>query len=500
MARTISSERVGFSLEAESRRVETATPGERPFRIAVLGDFSGRGGADGSEPAPALNMKARLVDRDNVEDVLGEFGARLRLALGDDLAAELEFRSLDDFHPDHLYRTQPVFQAIRSMRERLLDPASFGAAAAELMGSAPEAAEAAPLPPAPVDLLEQMLGEAGHAGPAKPARKRDAFSEFLSRVTAPYLEPGRDPREEELVKQIDAAATRQMRAILHHPAFQALESLWRGVYWLARGLETGGDLKLLLINATKAEMAADLLADVDTESTAVYKALVEKTVGTPGAETWAVLAGHYAFGPETDDLVFLGRMAAVARAAGAPWIAAADPRLAGCSSFAATPDVDDWDKAGNGGWQALRELGGVNFVGLAAPRFLLRPPYGKDTEACERFAFEEIENPGNFDGYLWGNPALACAFLLGKTFEERGWALRPGEVREIDGLPLYIYKEDGESVSLPCAEMWMTERAASRMLERGLMPLASIKNDGAATLVRFQSIAHPPAPLSGGWE
>jgi len=73
-------------------------------------------------------------------------------------------------------------------------------------------------------------------------------------------------------------------------------------------------------------------------------------------------------------------------------------------------------------------------------------------------------------------------------------------VREIGGLPLYIYKQDGESVSLPCAEMWMTERGASRMLERGLMPLASIKNDGAATLVRFQSIAHPPAPLGGGWE
>lgn len=500
MAKTISSERVGFRLEAESRREETAAPGERAFRIAVLGDFSGRGAADGSEPAPALNLKARLVDRDNVEDVLGEFGARLHLPLGDELTAELEFRSLDDFHPDRLYRTQPVFQAMRSMRDRLLDPAAFGAAAAELMGSAPEAAEAAPLPPAPVDLLERMLGDAGHAGPAKPARKRDAFSEFLSRVTAPYLEPGRDPREGELVKQIDAAATRQMRAILHHPAFQELEALWRGVYWLARGLETGTELKLLLIDATKRQLTSDLLADVETESTGVYKALVDRTVGTPGAPTWAVLAGNYTFGPETDDLVFLGRMAAVARAAQAPWIAAADPRLAGCSSFSGTPDVDDWAKAGHGGWQALRELGGVNFVGLAAPRFLLRPPYGKDTEACERFAFEEVEDPEESAAYLWGNPALACAFLLGKAFEEDGWAMHPGAVRQIDRLPLYVYKQDGESVSLPCAEMWMTERAAARMMERGLMPLASIKNDGAATLVRFQSISFPPAPLGGGWQ
>ena len=500
MAKTISAERVGFSLEAESRREVEAPSGERPFRIAVLGDFSGRGGAAVDRPAAALNLKARLVDRDNVEEVLGAFGARLNLPLGEGLAAELEFHSLDDFHPDQIYRTQPVFQAIRSMRNRLRDPEEFGAAAAELLGSAPAAAEAEPLPPAPVDLLEQMLGEAGHAGPALPAKSRDPFGEFLSRLTAPYLEPGRDPREPELVKQIDAAAGRQMRAILHHPDFQALESLWRGVYWLARGLETGPDLKLLLIDATKGELAADLLADVDTESTGVYKSLVERTVGTPGAETWAALAGHYTFGPETDDLVLLGRMAAIARAAEAPWIAAAAPRLAGCAAFTGTPDLDDWDKASHGGWQALRELGGVNYVGLAAPRFLLRPPYGKDTDACERFAFEEMENPEEFNAYLWGNPALACAFLLGKTFEEQGWAMRPGEVREIGGLPLVVYKRDGESVSLPCAEMWMTERAAGRMLERGLMPLASVKNGTAATLVRFQSVAYPTAALGGGWE
>ncbi len=500
MAKTISSERVGFSLEAESRREPAAPSGERAFRIAVLGDFSGRGATGVAPNARALNLKARMVDRDNVEDVLGAFGARLELPLGEGLTAELEFHSLDDFHPDRLYLTQPVFQAMRSMRDRLRDPAQFPAAAAELLGSAPAGAGPEPIAPPPVDLLEQMLGEAGHSGAARPAKKHDPFSEFLSRVTAPYLEPGRDPREAELVRQIDAAAARQMRAILHHPSFQALESLWRGVYWLTRGLDTGPDLKLLLIDATKPELAADLLADVDTESTEVYKALVERTVGVPGAETWAALAGHYTFGPETDDLVFLGRMAAVARAAAAPWISAADPRLAGCASFSATPDVDDWDKASHGGWQALRELGGVNYVGLAAPRFLLRPPYGKDTEPCERFAFEELENPEEFDAYLWGNPALACAFLLGKTFEESGWAMRPGEVREIGGLPLQVYKQDGESVSVPCAEMWMSERAAARMLERGLMPLASVKNDGAALLVRFQSISQPPSPLGGGWE
>jgi type VI secretion system protein ImpC len=45
--------------------------------------------------------------------------------------------------------------------------------------------------------------------------------------------------------------------------------------------------------------------------------------------------------------------------------------------------------------------------------------------------------------YLWGNPALAGALLLGQSFMALGWDMHPGQVLEIDGLPMHIYKEEG---------------------------------------------------------
>jgi type VI secretion system protein ImpC len=141
----------------------------------------------------------------------------------------------------------------------------------------------------------------------------------------------------------------------------------------------------------------------------------------------------------------------------------------------------------------------ANWLGLALPRFLLRLPYGKQTESTETFAFEEFLAAPRHEDYLWGNPALACAYLLGEAFSESGWNLRPGEINEINGLPAHVYRADGESVLKPCAEALLTEDAAEAILDQGLMPLLSMKGSDSVRSVRFQSIAEPAAPFAGRW-
>jgi type VI secretion system protein ImpC len=136
---------------------------------------------------------------------------------------------------------------------------------------------------------------------------------------------------------------------------------------------------------------------------------------------------------------------------------------------------------------------------MVLPRFLLRLPYGKQTEATEQFAFEEFSESPVHENYLWGNPALACAYLLGEAFLESGWEMRPGEISEISGLPAHVYKVDGESYLKPCGEALLGEQAAEAILDRGMMPFISMKGSDAIRLVRFQSIAAPPADLSGRW-
>jgi type VI secretion system protein ImpC len=146
----------------------------------------------------------------------------------------------------------------------------------------------------------------------------------------------------------------------------------------------------------------------------------------------------------------------------------------------------------------LRHSSEARWIGLALPRFLLRLPYGEKTSPLESFEFEEMPTSVHQD-YLWGNPAFCCAYLLGQAFQTYGWNLRPGAHRQIDGLPLHVYQQDGRPVMKPCAEVLLTEREAEFLMEQGIMPLASLKDQGAVILLRFQSIAHPLAALSGRW-
>jgi len=294
-----------------------------------------------------------------------------------------------------------------------------------------------------------------------------------------------------------------MRAVLHLPPFQALEAAWRSVWFLISRLESDAQLRLELIDVSKDELLADLLSSSELPLTGAYRLLVEQTVETPGAEPWAAIVGNYTFDSTSADAELLNRLARIAAAAGAPFLAAASPSLLGCKSLAATPDPRDWklteDTETVLAWRALRELPEASYLGLALPRFLLRLPYGQQTHAVEGFNFEEMSSPPEHDRYLWGNPAFACALLLAEAFSAEGWSMRPGIYRDIGGLPLHTYSEGGETRAKPCAEALLTERAIEAILDKGIMPLVSLKGQDSVRLVRFQSLADPPAPLAGPW-
>ena len=137
-----------------------------------------------------------------------------------------------------------------------------------------------------------------------------------------------------------------------------------------------------------------------------------------------------------------------------------------------------------------------NGSALTLPRFLLREPYGRDS--VESFRFEEITTPPDPADFLWANPAVACASCWANRSEQDGWDITLRST-QIAGLPLYTYEADGSTEMIPCAECWMTERTAERFLNRGIMPLASMKHSDAVRLVRLQSIARPAAPPAGRW-
>jgi type VI secretion system protein ImpC len=488
-----------------------ATPSEEtPFRIAILGDFSGKGTRRGRAPDTKVSgLRPIPIDRDNFEAAMARLGVELTLSAGDaGQPISLRFKELDDFRPERVYAQVSAFDTLRETRRKLSNPATFAAAAQELRGlakpepappSAPSAAAAAPLPTGEA-LLDAVLG-------ATPQRRDEPsgggpdLTAFLRKAVAGHV-IREDPRQAELLDVVDRATSGLMRALLHHPDFQALESLWRGLYFLVRRLDTDAQLKLFLIDVSQAELVADLATAEDLASTGIYRLLVEQTVGTPGAPPWAVLVGHYSFDPSVADVELLGRISLVAQRAGAPFLAAASPSVLGCKSFGQTPDPDDWQPLSAesaGAWGVLQSLPSATYLGLVAPRFLLRLPYGKQTDPVEAFEFEEMPGGNAHEAYLWGNPAIAAAHLLGEAFSRRGWDMRPGMVQDIDNVPAHIYEADGESEMKPCAEVLLTRRALDRFAERGLMPLLSVQGRDSVQLGAFRSLSAAQPGLAGRW-
>ena len=476
--------RMEINLSLSRQAVPRIISNRGPMRLLVMGDFSGRPSATRK---PLAERATQRVDVDNLDAVMGRLGPRLALP-----AAELGFAGLDDFHPDALYARLPVFSALRQMRQRLADPARFAQAAAELSqgtGVAPSASPTAAAPPAAdTGLLAQLLGgnpvaNAAPAGPdtAPPASVIDAF---IRSIVAPHIVPDIAPQQASLIASVDAAITDQMRAFLHAPAFQQLESAWRGVQWLISSLELDEQLQLHLFDVSREELLDDVVAaQGHIDQTGTYRALVDRWRNQPGGQGWTLITGLFSIGPSVEDIGLLAALGVLASQAGGPLLAAGDPALAG----------DDGPALA--GWHSLRQSEVARWIGLAAPRVLLRLPYGKASDPVSAFAFEEFGALPVHAQFLWGNGGLACALLIARAFTARGWDFEPGDEREIADLPAYTFVKDGERELQACAEQYLGEAAGELLMAAGLMPVMSHRHRNAVTVMRFQSVALPAQGL-----
>lgn len=471
---------------------------EDPFRILFVGDFSGRSSRS-RQPvgAPLADRRPIAVDRDNFERVLAHLRPTLEVGVSGGDSFEIAFSDLDEFHPDGLLERVPIFEDLRDLRAQLEDPATFRKAARQLE---PEEPKAQPAQPAAAslassgDLLDSILDQA-ESEPA--ARPKDGLQQFIDRAVAPHSEPAADPRQPEMIAKADETISDAMRGLLHYPPFQSLEALWRAVFLLTRRVETGVDLKLYLFDASRAEIEADLLGRDDLSESAIYKVLVESTVGTPGAPRWSLLATDLACGGSEQDIKLLAMLGGLARAAEAPLLANADPAVYGASP-ASLGDQARWTAKPSDWWSALRSFPEAPWIGLTAPRFLLRAPYGADSDPCETFQFEEMDGAPKPGDFLWGPGSYFAACVAAANFSAQGWnmQLRGGD---LDRLPLYSYTADGEDQLQHPAEALLTERGMEKMLDAGVMPLVALKNSDTVRLVRFQSIAEPTEGLAGSW-
>ncbi|WP_198937971.1 type VI secretion system contractile sheath domain-containing protein, partial [Pelomonas sp. KK5] len=454
---------------------------KRPLRIALLGDF-GAGALRGrlDKGAALAKRKPLKVEFDTLEDALARLALKLTLPLGAEGApVEVEISELESFHPDELYRNLEVFSALASLRKRLNNSSTFAAAAAEVQAMGGEAAQSAscisrhgrarggaPAGSAKLDDFARLTGRASVSSQAD-----DSIGTLLKNIVGPFVKPAAAPNKDALVATVDAALTDAMRAVLMQGDFQNAESLWRGVDFLLRRLETSHQLQVHLIDISAEELAADLSAVDDLSESGLYKLLVE----APSQDAdggYGYIAGLYQFEATPPHAELLGRAARVAAHAGAPFITAIV-----ADTF--TDRKEEPHRLVKQAFTALKEMPDASYLALMTPAFLLRHPYGKKSDPIQSFAFEEFSRSSGLRGMLWGHPALLALSVL----------CVPGGKLAIDDLAFHYYvDEDGDSMALPCTKRLINTHAAGMLRTWGINGVMAHKGEALVRLAGLSAI------------
>lgn len=448
---------------------------KRPVRIALLGDFSAGALSGRLDSGAALARRKPLkVEFDTLEDAMARLQLKLALPLGAKGApVEVGISEIESFHPDELYRNLEIFSALAALRKRLSTPATFAKAAAEVQGWGAGAGQrassvarkarargAAPSSGATLDDFARLTGR-----PAVTAGADDSVDALLRSIVGPFVVPAASPNKDALVATVDKALADAMRAVLHQPDFQNVESLWRGVDFLLRRLETSHQLQVHLIDISAEELSADLSAAEDLSETSLYKLLVEQ----PSQDAdggYSYLCGCYQFDAAPPHAELLGRAARVAAHAGAPFITA----------VATDPFTDRKEpphRLVREAFAALKDLPEASYLALLGPRFLLRQPYGKRSDPISSFAMEEFTREDGLRGMLWGHPGLLALCVLGV----------PGGQLTINDLPFHHYVDaDGDSVALPCTERLINTNASTLLRDYGISAVMAHKGEALVRL------------------
>ncbi|MEM9903119.1 MAG: type VI secretion system contractile sheath large subunit, partial [Pseudomonadota bacterium] len=489
----------GFGTVGAARFDRTAL-NRKSFRIAVFGDFTGRSSRGVIETGEALATRPAIpLDVDDIEEMIEGFATTLTLPIGKDRAGiEVKLGELDDLHPDELFDSVEIFQELSGLRQQL-DMGSMASQAVERLkdwgatyGTPVRVPKRSASTAVPADRklsdFQALIGDT-EARLVQPS----PVEEMIARIVGPYAVKAPDAGVDAMKAAVDEALSAAMRLILHHPDFQAVEAQWRTLDLLARRIETGADLELVLYDVSAEELAVDLSAGEDLAQSGFLRLLTSVLDPEIGPGGFSALVGLYTFEETPPHAELLGRIAQVAAHVDAPFLTALSP------AYLETAKTDRHPLVAQA-WERLRGLPEASYVALASPRFMLRLPYGKTSERISTFKFEEFTPQEGLSGMLWANPAALVAILLAQTYTQAGTvdAMALGSVMSLDDVP-FFYMTDGfgDQVALPCTERNLTADMAQSTLLRGVMPVLSIKGRNEIRLGSFRAVSGQE--LAGRW-
>ena len=308
---------------------------------------------------------------------------------------------------------------------------------------------------------------------------------------------------------IDRLLNDQVNAILHAPRFQQLEASWRGLVYLVRQGENDDRVKIRLLDVSWAELCRDLDRAIEFDQSTLFHKVYTEEFGMPGGEPYGILVGDYAVQHRrsadhpTDDVAALKAASQVAAAAFSPLIVGASPVMFGLDSFTELGVPIDLEGTFRQPeylrWRSFQETEDARFVGITAPRILMRLPYRDDTRRTDGFRFTERVDAPNASGYLWGNAAYAFAAVVIRAYSSYGWFadIRGSERDALTGglvtdLPVMSFGTDAAGIAIKIStDVSIGERQEMELAGLGFIPLSKAKDTDYSVFYSNQSVQRP---------
>nr|WP_172822648.1 type VI secretion system baseplate subunit TssF [Escherichia coli] len=161
------------------------------------------------------------------------------------------------------------------------------------------------------------------------------------------------------IDDLDQKISKQLDAVMHHPEFQKVESLWRGTWFVVQRTDFRKNVRIELLDISKEHLRQDFDDSPEIIQSGLYRHTYIQEYDTPGGEPVASLISSYEFDNSPQDIALLRNISRVSAASHMPFIGSVGPKFFLKNSMeevAAIKDIGNYfDRAEYIKWKSFRD-------------------------------------------------------------------------------------------------------------------------------------------------
>jgi type VI secretion system protein ImpC len=249
-------------------------------------------------------------------------------------------------------------------------------------------------------------------------------------------------------------------AALHHPAFQRVESAFRGLQFLMR--HAGEKVQVDVVSSPQKELVARF-------KEAVFDPEMKELRNPP----LGLVVLDYDFSHQGPDLAALSQVAEMCKVAQAPLIAGAAPAFFGLKQLALLTKLQDLadrlHDGAHGAWVAFQKSEPARWTALTVNRWLQRAAY-----TAEKGGYAETVDPAKPESYLWGRGGWIAAGAIARSIAEHGHALDASGARAggFTGIPTRPYFKAANQSTPLSTEIELSDQHLEELTRGAFLPLS----------------------------